>query len=174
MFGIITNKQQKQQRELFATAVNEYSEALYWHARKLVVLHEDAEDVVQNTFAKAWSHIGELKDKNAIKPWLYSIATREALTMLRRKNDVATDEAAMTALLANRFEQSNNISANTIEATLQKALLTLTEQQRVVFNLRYYEEMTYKDISKVMDITESTAKVHYHNAYNKIVEIIKK
>lgn len=158
---------------MFATAVNEYSEALYWHARKLVVLHEDAEDVVQNAFAKAWSHIGELKDAKAIKTWLYSITTREALSLLRRKIDVATSEDVMTALLTNRFEQLSNINADTIEATLQKALLTLTEQQRVVFNLRYYEEMSYKDISKVMDITESTAKVHYHNAYNKIVEIIK-
>ena len=173
MLKLFTNNKQQQNRKLFEEAVDDYSEPLYWHARRMVVRHEDAEDVVQNTFANAWAHIEELRDITSLKSWLYSIATRESLAIIRTKSRMQPDEQTVTNILCQRLDDSVGENGDSIEAALQREILKLTESQRTVFLLRYYDELSYKEISNIIGITESTAKVHYHNAFNKITESLK-
>ena len=169
MFGRKRHDDIEAQRAQFTSAVAAYDKQLYWHIRRLVVVHEDAADVLQNTYVNAWEHFEDLHDKSAIRSWLYRIATREAHNHLRKitKHSAQDIDIETSAELQNRY-QNETLTGDKITKLLQKAILTLTETQRVAFNLRYYDEMNYKEIAHVMNISESTAKVHYHNARQRI------
>ncbi len=156
----------------FRMIVERYSRRLYWHIRRLVILHEDADDALQNTFVNAWRNIGEFRNESALFTWLYSIATNEALTLINRRNrNAAVSIDDIRDLLANSAEGSAWFDGDEAQVKLQNAILRLPEKQRIVFNLRYFDEMPYEEMSKVLKTSEGALKASYHHAVKKI-EII--
>lgn len=153
----------------FSTLVAQYSQPIYWHVRRLLVNHDDAQDTVQETFIKIFRNIGDLKDENSLKGWIYRIATNEALRLLRRNFPISCsiDDAGpdVFALRADEYTDYSNIEA----VKLQKAISTLPTKQRVTFNMRYYDELGYEDIATATGTTVASAKVNYHIAKNKII-----
>ena len=164
----------KSQRTAFERLVREYSEPLYWQVRRMVLGHEDANDVLQNVFLKAWSHLGDFHHDAKLSTWLYRIAVNESLDFLRRqKNQIvvsADDDSQGVAqtLMADRYFDGDDT-----QALLQEAIAQLPEVQRTVFNLRYFEEMKYSDISLLLHTSEGALKASYHIAVKKISEFFK-
>ena len=153
--------------------VEKYSSRLYWHIRRLVIIHEDADDALQNTFINAWKSIGDFRNESAVYTWLYSIATNEALTLInkRRKNSaVSIDD--LEGYFKNSLEGSTWFDGDEAEVKLQNAILQLPEKQRVVFNLKYFDEITYEEMSKILGTSEGALKASYHHAVKKIEKII--
>ena len=157
----------------FRLLVESYSKRIYWHIRRLVILHEDADDALQNTFINAWKNIGEFRNESALYTWLYSIATNEALTLInRRKRNATISIDDIGSLLANSAEGSSWFDGDEAQVKLQNAILQLPEKQRIVFNLRYYEEMPYEEMSKVLKTSEGALKASYHHAVKKIGQML--
>lgn len=158
----------------FRLVVEKYSRRLYWHIRRLVILHEDADDALQNTFVNAWRNIGSFRNESSLYTWLYTIATNEALTLLNKRNKnsfLSLDD--LGSRFADSAEGSSWFDGDEAQTILQNAILTLPEKQRVVFNLRYYEEMPYEEMSIVLNTSEGALKASYHHAVKKIEDIIK-
>lgn len=156
----------------FENIIVALQEPLYWHIRRLVVGHEDARDILQDTFVKAYSKVGQLKDAKAFKAWVYKIATNEALEFIRKRNRRATDEQITEALTAKLMASEWVDYKNDGLIRFQKALLRLSPAQRAVFTLRYYDELDYEDISRITGSSPGSAKVIYHNAKEKVKEYI--
>lgn len=161
-----------QQRKAFALVVGQYSESLYWKIRRMVLSHEDANDVLQNTFVKAWNSIATFQGKSKLSTWLYRIAINESLDFLRHQKlvqQVSTDETTGVSqkLLADEY-----FDGNRAEAILQEAISTLPDVQRLVFNLRYFDEMKYSDMSELLHTSEGALKSSYHIAVKKIKEYV--
>jgi len=157
----------------FRLLVEKYSSKLYWHIRRLVILHEDADDALQNTFINAWRSITEFRNESALYTWLYKIATNEALTLInKRKKNSAVSIDDLGSYFENSHEGSTWFDGDEAEAKLQNAILQLPEKQRIVFNLKYYDEMTYQDMSKVLDTSEGALKASYHHAVKKIEKML--
>ena len=153
----------------FRLIMDKYGEPIYWHIRRMVVAHDDAQDAVQETFVKAFRSFSSLKEGGSLKAWLYKIATREAL------NSTRSNKIPQSALLQLN-EQTGNIVADSyvdygdVEAIkLQKAILQLPPKQQAIFNMRYYDDMDYRQIAEATETTVSTAKVNYHLAKEKII-----
>ncbi|WP_295935520.1 RNA polymerase sigma factor [uncultured Alistipes sp.] len=162
-------------RAAFDRLVGEYLRPLYWHARRLVVGHEDAEDIVQETFIRAYDKVdtfrGGYEELNA---WLYRIATNMALTTLRRrKTGFFSSLDDVGKALAGRVAEESGQDADQLLVRFQQAVLELPLKQRLVFNLRYYEEMPYEQIAGVLGQREQTLKVNYHHAVRKLKEKLK-
>lgn len=164
----------KSQRTAFERLVREYSEQLYWQVRRMVLSHEDANDVLQNVFLKAWSHLDDFHQDSKISTWIYRIAVNESLDFLRRKkNQIVMNaddggQSVSQTLMADRYFDGDDT-----EALLQEAIAQLPDVQGTVFNLRYFEEMKYSDISKLLDTSEGALKASYHIAVKKISEFFK-
>jgi RNA polymerase sigma-70 factor (ECF subfamily) len=157
----------------FRLIVERYSPKLYWHIRRLVILHEDANDVLQNTFLNAWRNIGEFRNESAIYTWLYAIATNESLALLnKRKKNATVSLDDISSFFVNSIEGSSWFDGDEAQIKLQNAILKLPEKQRVVFNLKYFEEMKYEDMSKVLKTSEGALKASYHHAVKKIEKIL--
>lgn len=157
----------------FRLIVENYSTKLYWHIRRLVIIHEDADDALQNTFINAWKNIGEFRNESALYTWLYAIATNEALAVInRRKRNSALPLDDIESYLADSLEGSTWFDGDEAQLKLQNAILTLPEKQRIVFNMKYYEEMTYEDMSRVLKTSEGALKASYHHAVKKIEEFL--
>lgn len=153
----------------FKDIVHEYSEVLYWHIRRIVVSHEDAQDVLQETFIKAYKRLWTLRNPDAMKTWLYRIATNESMRFLGKRRN----EEYITEKLLETLESSSYVDfTKEAEIKLQKALLQLTPMQRSVFCLKYYDEMDYGQIAEVCKSSENSVKVLYHNAKTKITQYI--
>jgi RNA polymerase sigma factor (sigma-70 family) len=153
----------------FRLIVEKYSSKLYWHIRRLVILHEDADDALQNTFINAWKSIGEFRNESALYTWLYKIATNEALTLInRRKRNTAVSIDDLGSYFENSHEGSTWFDGDEAQIKLQNAILKLPEKQRIVFNLRYFDEMPYEEMSKVLGTSEGALKASYHHAVKKI------
>lgn len=157
----------------FSLIVERYSKRLYWHIRRLVILHDDADDALQNTFMNAWRNILSFRNESSLYTWLYSIATNEALSLINKRTRnaaVSLDE------LGNWFacsEEGNTwFDGNEAQIKLQNAILKLPEKQRIVFNLKYYEEMTYEDMSLVLKTSVGALKASYHHAVKKIENML--
>lgn len=158
----------------FTLIVRKYQERLYWHVRRLVIDHEDANDVLQNMFIKVWKSLGDFREDARLYTWLYKIATNECLTFLeQQKRKTAISLSDVESGLSNKLQSDSQFDANKIEWKLQKAILTLPEKQRVVFNLRYYDEMPYEEMSRVLDTSEGALKASYHHAVKKVEEFMK-
>ena len=155
-------------RKAFGLIVSQYSEMLYWKIRHFVLYHEDADDVMQNVLMKAWMNIDRFKADSKISTWLYSIAVNESLDFLRRKKNVADADADLYA--ARHLMADEYFDGDATEALLQEAIAQLPDMQRTVFLLRYYDEMKYSEMSKVLDTTEGALKASYHHAVKKIEE----
>lgn len=157
----------------FRIVVERYSSKLYWHIRRLVILHEDADDALQNTFINAWRNIGNFRNESSIYTWLYSIATNESLTIInKRTKNAAVSLDDLGSYFANSHEGSSWFDGDEAQTKLQNAILQLPEKQRIVFNLKYFDDMTYEDMSKVLDTSVGALKASYHHAVKKIENII--
>lgn len=159
----------------FTKIIQKYQEKLYWHIRRLVVHHEDTNDVLQNTFIKAWNYLDGFRGESNLYTWLYRIATNETLTFLKKEKkrqslSLSDDENSPVYKL--RAEQG--FDANKLEWKLQEAVQSLPEKQRVVFTLRYYEEMPYEEMSQILETSIGALKASYHHAVKKVEEYIKK
>ena len=157
----------------FRLVVEKYSSRLYWHIRRLVILHEDADDALQNTFINAWRSIGDFRSESSLYTWLYTIATNEALTLInKRKRNAAVSLDDLGSRFANSQEGSTWFDGDKAQVKLQNAILQLPEKQRIVFNLKYFDEMTYEEMSKVLKTSEGALKASYHHAVKKIEKIL--
>lgn len=158
----------------FTDIIRKYQERLYWHIRRLVVDHEDANDVLQNVFIKVWKNLEGFREDAQLFTWLYKIATNESLTFLeQQKRKSAVSLSDVETGLNNKLRADSQFDANKLEWKLQRAILSLPEKQRVVFNLRYYDEMPYEEMSRVLETSEGALKASYHHAVKKIEEFIK-
>lgn len=146
-----------------------YQQPLYWHIRRMVVSHEDAQDVLQETFIKIYKGLSSLKDIDALKAWVYRIATNESLRHLGHQRETALSTLDDTTLLERALMESSYVDYNKeMEVKFQRAILTLSETQRVVFNLRYYDDLPYQEISTITGSSIESLKVIYHNAKEKV------
>ena len=162
--------------EAFDRLIEQYGDRLYWHIRRVVVNHEDAEDVLQETFAKAYTSIADFRggSESSLTAWLYRIATNIAINVLRRRKKWAFSslDSVRGDLLAT-FEHEIDPSADEIVVRLQKAILALPTKQRLVFNMRYYDELSFEEISQATGQSVSTLKTNYHYAVQKIKEQVR-
>lgn len=157
----------------FQELVTRYQERLYWHVRKMVLNHDDADDVLQNTFIKVWKSLGQFRGESSLFTWLYRIATNESITFInsrKRHSLVSMNEVSDT--LKNRLEADDYLEGSDIQKKLQKAILTLPDKQRLVFNMRYFEEMPYQQMSEILDTSVGALKASYHHAARKVEEFI--
>jgi RNA polymerase sigma factor (sigma-70 family) len=166
-------KVEAQKETAFTSIVKKYQEKLYWHIRRMVIEHNDADDVVQNTFIKAWKGLDNFREDSQLYTWLYRIATNESLTFLEQKKRKASVSLSdVEDYLSNSVKASENFDGNKLEWKLQLAIQQLPEKQRVVFNLRYYDEMPYNEMSQVLETSEGALKASYHHAAKKIEDFI--
>ena len=154
--------------------MQQYGESLYWHIRRIVVGHEDAEDVLQETCIKIFSKIDSYKGDGELRAWIYRIATNEAISSLRRQTRLFQSIDDLSPKLTSQLEAETPLNADAAEVLFQKALLTLPTQQRIAFNMRYYDEMSYDEIARVTGKNVGTLKTNYHFAVEKIKNYIKK
>lgn len=153
----------------FNLIVRKYQERIYWHIRKIVISHDDADDVIQNTFLKVWTGLDGFREDSQLFTWLYRIATNESLTHLKKKRaklHVHLDDVEQH--LSRTLESDPHINGEAIQIKLQKAILTLPEKQRLVFNMKYFEEMKYEDMSEVLGTSVGALKASFHHAVKKI------
>lgn len=159
--------------QAFTTIIKKYQEKLYWHIRRMVIDHENANDVLQNVFLKAWKGLENFREDSQLYTWLYRIATNESLTFLdqiKRKSAISLNE--VESGLSNKIKADTNFDANRLEWKLQLAIQQLPEKQRLVFNLRYYDEMPYEEMSSILGTSEGALKASYHHAAKKIQDFI--
>ena len=166
-------QEESTQRKGFELIVAQYSEQLYWQIRRMVLSHEDANDLLQNTFIKAWTNIDYFRAEAKLSTWLYRIALNECLTFLNRQRattTVAIDDPE--AAIVQKLESDPYYSGDQVQMLLQKALLTLPEKQRMVFNLKYYQEMKYEEMSEIFGTSVGALKASYHHAVKKIEKFL--
>ena len=153
--------------------IEKYQQKLYWQIRKIVIDHDDADDVMQNTFIKVWKGLENFKAESQLFTWLYRIATNESLTFLRQKQKQNTTSLhSIEYQLSKSLESDVYFVGDDIQKKLQQAILTLPEKQRIVFNMRYYDEMPYEEMSGVLDTSVGALKASYHHAAKKIEEFL--
>lgn len=158
----------------FNLLMDKYQEQVYWVIRRMVIDHDVADDIAQDTFVKVWKNLSSFKGDAKLSTWIYRIATNESLTYLRKKKrrfflpigDVEHE-------LSSSLESDHYYSGDEIQLKLQKALLKLPEKQRLVFNMKYFEEMKFKDIAEILDVSVGSLKAQYHHAVKKIEKFIK-
>jgi len=166
-------KDPNQREKGFRWLMKQYGEKLYWHIRRIVIGHDDAEDALQETCIKIFNSIDSYRGEGKLSTWIYSIATREAITMLRRQTRIFQSIDSLETALSNRLEAETPLDTNATEVLFQKALLTLPTQQRIAFNLRYYDELSYEEIANITGKNVGTLKTNYHFATEKIKKYIK-
>ena len=166
-------QEESTQKRGFEMIVTQYSEQLYWQIRRMVLSHEDANDLLQNTFIKAWINIDYFRAEAKLSTWLYRIALNECLTFLNKQRAASTvslDDPEADAL--QKLESDPYFSGDKAEMALQKALLALPEKQRMVFNLKYYQEMKYEEMSGIFGTSVGALKASYHHAVKKIEKFL--
>ncbi len=157
----------------FTRIIKKYQEKLYWHVRRMVVEHEDANDVLQNMFIKVWNALGNFREDSQLYTWLYRIATNESLSFIEQQKKKATASLSdEESGLSNKLRADKHFDPNKLEWKLQVAIQQLPEKQRVVFNLRYYDEMPYEQMSRVLETSQGALKASYHHAVKKIEDFI--
>ncbi len=156
-------------REAFTEVIALFSEPLYWQIRRMVQSHDDANDLLQNTFLKAWASIDNFRGDAKLSTWLYKIAINESITFLareRKRLNISLDE--QEAGLINTIEADTDIDGDRLALKLREAIATLPEKQRLIFNMKYYDEMKYDDISEILGTSVGALKASYHLAVKKI------
>ena len=163
------------QREAFARIVKKYSEQLYWQIRRLVFSHDDANDILQNTFIKAWTNIEYFRGDAKMSTWLYRIALNECLTFLnkqRASQQLSIDEAETEIM--NQLESDTYFDGDETQKIFLQAIKQLPEKQQMIFNLKYFKEMKYEDISEILGTSIGALKASYHHAVKKIESFLEK
>lgn len=159
----------------FQVLVTQYKERLYWHIRKMVIVHADADDVLQNTFIKVFNNIEKFNRQSKLYSWMYRIATNEAITFInKRAKNNHIDIADYHKEMVNTLESDVFFSGEEIQLILQKAIATLPQKQQLVFNMKYFDEMKYNEISEILDTSVGALKASYFHAVKKIELFIKK
>ena len=156
-------------REAFNEVIRRYSEPLYWQIRRMVENHDDTNDLLQNTFIKAWNSIENFRGDAKLSTWLYKIAVNESITHLsreRKRQNISLDDEE--SYLVNTIESDTNIDGDELALKLRKAIASLPEKQRLVFNMRYYDEMKYEQMSEILGTSVGALKASYHLAVKKI------
>ena len=156
-------------REAFGEVIKLYGEPLYWQIRRMVESHDDANDILQNTFLKAWTSIENFRGEAKLSTWLHKIAINESITFLsnkRKRNNVPIDDES--SMLINTIEADTYFDGDELKQQLRKAIAMLPEKQRLVFNMRYYDEMKYEQMSEILGTSVGALKASYHIAVKKI------
>ena len=162
-------KNKESQAKAFEVLVDTYKERLYWHIRRIVIDHDDTDDVLQNTFIKVFRNIAGFKGDSKLYSWLYRIATNEALSFLKTKSrKLGHSSEAMQESLANQLESDVYFEGDEIQLKLQQAIATLPEKQKLIFNMKYFDELKYEEISEILDTSVGGLKASYHLAVKKI------
>ena len=159
--------------QAFTSIIRKYQEKLYWHIRRMVVDHDDANDILQNVFIRVWKGLENFREDSQLYTWLYRIATNECLTFLeQQKKRTTVSLSDLEKGLTDKIKADQNFDANKLEWKLQLGIQQLPEKQRIVFQLRYYDEMPYEEMSRVLDTSEGALKASYHHAVKKIEDYI--
>lgn len=158
----------------FTSIIKKYQEKLYWHLRRMVVEHEDANDVLQNVLIRVWNGLENFREDSQLYTWLYRVATNECLTFLEQQKkrssiSISNEETG----LENKIRADSHFDGNKLEWKLQLGIQQLPDKQKIVFQLRYYDEMPYEKMSRVLETSEGALKASYHHAVKKIEEYIK-
>lgn len=157
----------------FNLLVKKYQQKVYYHVRRIIIDHDDTNDVVQNTFIKAWKGLSGFREDSQLFTWLYRIATNESITFLKkRRTTLFIPIVNVERQLSEKLDSDPLISADALQLKLQKAILTLPEKQRIVFNMKYFDEMKYEDMSQVLGTSVGALKASYHHAVKKIEKYI--
>lgn len=159
-------------KEGFSTMVRQYSEQLYWHIRHIVLNHDDANDVLQNTFLKAWKSLESFQGKSTLGTWLYRIAVNESLDFIRKQKQLGSISADEDLSVANRLLADEYFDGDKTQALLQEAVSKLPDVQRTVFTMKYFEDKKYSEISKILSTSEGALKASYHLAVKKVTEYL--
>ena len=154
--------------------VDQYGEPLYWNIRSIVLTHDDADDVLQNTFLKAWKNLPTFEGRSRLSTWLYRIAINEALDFLRRQKAMTLASADADLTIANQLMADDYFDGDRSQALLQQAIAMFPDVQRTVFTLRYYDEMKYSEISELLGTSEGSLKASYHVAVQKVTDYLKR
>lgn len=163
-----------QQQRAFEEIVKSYSERLYWHVRSLVCSHEDTDDLLQDIFVKVWTALPSFRGEAQFYTWLYRIATNEALNFLsKQKVRSALSFESLSASLERKIDEDQWFNGGEVERELSKAIQKLPQKQKVVFCLRYYQELSYEEISEILDTSVGALKASYHFACDKIKKELK-
>lgn len=159
----------KTRHEAFSLLLNKYQQKVYWHIRRMVLNHDDADDLVQDVFIKVWKNLSSFRKDSQLYTWLYRIATNESITFLNKKktkNNVSIDD--ISEQLSNSLNEEDYFTGDAIQKKLQRALLTLPHKQKLVFNMKYYDDMKFQEISEVLGTSVGALKASYHLAVKKI------
>lgn len=156
-------------RSAFDLIVKQYSERLYWQARRMVISHEDANDCVQDAFIRIWKALPKFRGDSSLYTWVYRVVTNVCITFLNSKRSLNVDFDAAACI-----EAESDANAKAIQKSLHKAIATLPAKQKAVFLLRYFEEMPYSQMAKVLDTSEGALKASYHHAYEKVKAYVEK
>lgn len=157
------------QEQAFRSLMTQYKERLYWHIRKIVISHDDADDVLQNTFVKIYRNINNFKAESKLYSWMYRIATNESITFInKRAKQNHIDVSELQYQLAENLEADVHFDGDEMQLQLQKAIATLPQKQRLVFNMKYFDDMKYNDMSEILETSVGSLKASYHHAVKKI------
>jgi len=160
--------------QAFRKLVTTYKERLYWHIRKIVVSHDDADDVLQNTFIKVFRGIDNFKQESQLFSWMYRIATNESISFInKRAKEKNVDISDYHQQLTSNLSSDSLFSGDEIELILQKAIKTLPTKQQLVFNMKYFDNLKYKQIAEILDTSEGALKASYFHAVRKVEEFVK-
>lgn len=161
-------------QEAFRELISEYKERLYWHIRNMVKDHDDSDDILQNTFLKIYRNIGQFKGDSKLYSWMYRIATNESITFLNKKARrlQITSEELQNQIIDN-LESDVYFEGDEIKLKLQKAIASLPDKQQQVFNMKYFEELKYREMAEILETSEGALKASYHIASKKIEEYLK-
>lgn len=161
--------------KVFTELLGHYQKRVYWHVRRIVIEHEDADDVLQNTFIRIWEKLGGFRGDSRLYTWIFRIATNEALTFLQKKQNrlsISMDE--LQEQMGDSLKAGSYFNGNRTELILQQAILTLPEKQRLVFNMKYYEGLKYEEMEEILGTSVGALKASYHLATKKIEDFVKK
>lgn len=156
----------------FLQLMDTYKKPLYWHIRRLVVSHQDAEDILQETFINVYRFSGSFKGESRIFTWIYRIATNECIKHFRRNSKWSKNSGSITDRIAGELSESDTENSDLMLVKFQQAILQLPEKQRIVFNLRYYDDLSYEDIGQILNSSVNTLKTNYHYASEKIKQYL--
>ncbi len=157
----------------FNLIVQKYRERIYWHIRKIVIVHDDADDVMQNAFVKIWKGLPDFREESQLYTWIYRIATNEAITHLnQQKRRFFLPMVDVENKLSNTLESDHWFNGDELQKKLQKAILKLPEKQRIVFNMKYFDEMKYEDMAKILETSVGALKASFHLAVKKIEKFL--
>jgi RNA polymerase sigma-70 factor, ECF subfamily len=157
----------------FNDLVQKYQQRLYWHIRKIVINHDDTDDVLQNTFLKVWKSIDSFREESSLFTWLYRIATNESLTFInQKKRHSVAPMNEVNEYLQHNLEADEYFDGDDIQKKLQQAIIRLPDKQRLVFNMRYFDEMPYQEMSDILETSVGALKASFHHAVKKVEEYL--